>query len=55
MPSTLATLNQWVDAVAAHPRILERPILATVDRAVLARPPERALWLVPAPGQVSGA
>lgn len=46
-----------VTAIAAHPRILERPILARSDRAVVARPPERALELLPAvpPGVPSPA
>jgi arsenate reductase len=35
-----------VQAIATHPRILERPILVAGDRAVLARPPERVLALV---------
>ncbi len=43
-----------VEAIAAHPRILERPILATADRAVVARPPEQALQLLPPPGAGSG-
>jgi arsenate reductase len=33
-------------ALSQHPRILERPILAGERRAVVARPPERALELV---------
>jgi arsenate reductase len=37
-----------VQAIAQHPRILERPILVAGDRAVVARPPERVLELVPA-------
>ncbi len=38
---------ELLEAVAAHPRILERPILASADRAVVARPPERVLELLP--------
>jgi len=41
---------ELVEAIAAHPRILDRPILATPDRAVVARPPEQVLLLLPAPG-----
>lgn len=37
------------EALAAHPRILDRPILVAGDRAVVARPPERVLELLPAP------
>ncbi len=46
---------ELVEAIAAHPRILDRPILATADRAVVARPPEQLLLLLPAAGQGSGA
>jgi arsenate reductase len=42
-----ATDEELVRAVALHPRILERPILVLGERAVLARPPERVLELVP--------
>jgi arsenate reductase (glutaredoxin) len=31
-----------LDAMAAHPALVQRPILERGDRAVLARPPERA-------------
>ncbi len=41
---------ELVEAIAAHPRILERPILATADRAVVARPPEQVLLLLPPAG-----
>jgi arsenate reductase (glutaredoxin) len=45
--------EELVQAVAAHPRILDRPILVRGDRAVVARPPERVLELLdeaPGPG-----
>jgi len=32
-----------LEAIAAHPRLLVRPLVAAGERAVLARPPERAL------------
>ncbi len=35
-----------LDAVAAHPALLERPIVVRGGRAVIARPPERALALL---------
>jgi arsenate reductase len=35
-----------LDAVAAHPSLLERPILVTAQRAIVGRPPERILALV---------
>ncbi len=40
--------DDLVQAIAQHPQILERPILVAGDRAVVARPPERVLELVPA-------
>ena len=33
--------DELLDAIAAHPILLERPILVRGDRAVIARPPER--------------
>lgn len=38
---------ELVSAIALHPRILRAPILVAGERAVLARPPERVLELVP--------
>lgn len=32
-------------AMAAHPRLIERPVVFAANRAVIARPPERALEL----------
>jgi len=46
---------ELVDAIATHPRILERPILATADRAVVAKPPEELLALLPSQGEVPAA
>jgi arsenate reductase len=39
--------EELVRAIAQHPRILERPILVLGERALLAKPPERVLELVP--------
>ena len=41
-----ATEDERLDAVVAHPILLERPIFAVGDRAVIARPPERLLELL---------
>ena len=35
-----------LDALVAHPELMERPILVRGDRAVIGRPPERALELL---------
>jgi arsenate reductase (glutaredoxin) len=35
-----------LDAIAAHPELLERPILVRGERAVVGRPPERVLELL---------
>jgi arsenate reductase len=38
--------NALLDAIVAHPVLLERPILADSERAVVGRPPERVLELL---------
>jgi arsenate reductase len=40
--------DELLRALAEHPRILERPILVGPGGALLARPPERVLELLPA-------
>ncbi len=39
--------DAWIDLLAAHPRLIERPIVVADDGAVLGRPPDRVLALVP--------
>jgi arsenate reductase len=40
------TPAQWLALLAAHPRLLERPIVEIGARAVLGRPPENVLALL---------
>ncbi len=41
-----ADRDQLLDAMAAHPILIQRPIVIHGDRAVIARPPERLLELL---------
>ncbi|MEZ5611243.1 MAG: arsenate reductase (glutaredoxin) [Rhodocyclaceae bacterium] len=36
----------WLDALATHPKLIERPIAIRGDRAVVGRPPEKVLELL---------
>jgi arsenate reductase len=38
--------ENWLDALVAHPILLERPIAVKGDRAVVGRPPENVLRLL---------
>lgn len=44
--SPACTEAQLLDAVAAHPELLNRPIVSTPHGALLCRPPERVLELL---------
>jgi arsenate reductase len=36
-----------IAAIAAHPKLMERPILEVGDKAIIGRPPEQILELLP--------
>lgn len=38
--------EEWLEVMAAHPKLIERPIVVSGDRAVLGRPPENAKELL---------
>ena len=40
------TNNEWIDAMIRFPKLIERPIVVSGNRAVLGRPPENVLELL---------
>jgi arsenate reductase len=39
--------DQWLDVLAEHPQLMERPIVVYRGRAAVGRPPEQVLKLLP--------
>lgn len=39
--------EQLIAAMAAHPKLIERPVLVAGDKAVIGRPPENILEILP--------
>jgi arsenate reductase len=48
-----ATSDELLDAMEAHPILIQRPIVILGERAVIARPPERVLELLGRPEQTA--
>ena len=43
----VASRDQVIDVLVAHPEVMQRPVVFVGDRAVIARPSERVLELLP--------
>ena len=45
-PADERSVEEWAALLAAHPRLIERPVLEVAGRAVIGRPAERMLELL---------
>ncbi|MDH4585073.1 arsenate reductase (glutaredoxin) [Pseudomonas sp. BN415] len=47
LDDTSLSEEQLIATMAAHPKLIERPILVAGDKAVVGRPPEKVLEILP--------
>ena len=47
LADTSLSEEQLIAAIAQHPKLMERPILETADKAIIGRPPENVLEILP--------
>lgn len=40
------TEDEWLDVLATHPILMQRPVVEKGDRAIIARPPERVFEIL---------
>ncbi|WP_404937497.1 arsenate reductase (glutaredoxin) [Pseudomonas sp. JDS08PS003] len=47
LADTSLSEEQLIAAIVQHPKLMERPILETADKAIIGRPPENVLEILP--------